>query len=219
MDTEGKSLFSLGLQSQNLEKIEMLINEYGADVNLQDSSGQTPLGYAAKNKDIQTVFFLVDNGADVNIQDPSGQTPLFYAAKNNDIHTIFFLVDNGAELHHLDNEGKFFNEYLDLNNSRIEIDYLKYVMGIYSEKYSSDTIEKVIQFDPLGYGNNRSIEKLDIAIDEVLTTNADNVILVNEHDIQKCNLANTEKEFTLSCSMPHQAALDLASIGPMVDEI
>jgi len=48
----------------------------GADVNVQDYSGKTPLHYACGKNDPELVDLLLSNGAKVNIKDNLGFTPL-----------------------------------------------------------------------------------------------------------------------------------------------
>lgn len=46
--------------------------ELGADVNQQNSKGQTPLHQAVKRRDQQTISYLITNGTDVTIKDDWG---------------------------------------------------------------------------------------------------------------------------------------------------
>ena len=89
-----KELFIAIKKNKPLKKIEQLIKN-GANVNVQDSYGKTPLIYAInykKNKldlisflyipyNIRLFKVLLKNGADVNIQDKNGNTIIYYIFK------------------------------------------------------------------------------------------------------------------------------------------
>src|SRR6478752_6022121 len=55
----------------------------GADINLPDPDGGTPLILALLNFNWDAAKFLVEHGADVNLWDLSGQTPLYAAVDMN----------------------------------------------------------------------------------------------------------------------------------------
>jgi len=54
--------------------VEYLLDEHGADINLLDSWGYTPLHYAASRGDNEMIQFLVDRGADVSVITRLGQS-------------------------------------------------------------------------------------------------------------------------------------------------
>ena len=54
----------------------------GADVNIADDRGRTPISYAAERGYDDCVALLVDHGADINIADKDGNTPMKLALKN-----------------------------------------------------------------------------------------------------------------------------------------
>jgi ankyrin repeat protein len=56
-----------------------LLLEKGADPNLGDNDGRTPLAWAAEKGREETVKILLENGANVNSTDNYGQTPLSWA--------------------------------------------------------------------------------------------------------------------------------------------
>ncbi len=56
-------------------EIFKLLLEKGADFNLTDKYGNTPLNSAVFNGHIQIVKLLLEKGADVNLKDICGNTP------------------------------------------------------------------------------------------------------------------------------------------------
>jgi ankyrin repeat protein len=46
----------------------------GADANMKDESGRTPLHYAARNSHIDIAGLLLDADADVNVKGADGST-------------------------------------------------------------------------------------------------------------------------------------------------
>ncbi|KAL2820650.1 hypothetical protein BJX63DRAFT_418288 [Aspergillus granulosus] len=71
------------------EVIVKLLLDRGANLDSTDSSGRTPLSYAAQNGHEAIVRLLVDRGANLDSTDNSGQTPLLHAAESwhEAIHT------------------------------------------------------------------------------------------------------------------------------------
>lgn len=66
-----------------IEQVNVQIAQ-GADVNVADEYGQTPLMYAATgNEDPDIITVLVDAGANVNAQTLAGWTALMYAVRDN----------------------------------------------------------------------------------------------------------------------------------------
>ena len=65
---------SLG-DSQPMHLMRKLIDA-GANVNLQDASGKTPLHYACEIKNRTLILVLIQKGADITLTDKYGNTPL-----------------------------------------------------------------------------------------------------------------------------------------------
>jgi len=61
-----------------VEAAEMLIAS-GADVNIRDVSGNTPLHTAASNNNILMIKMLTSRGADLKATNKKGETPLYYS--------------------------------------------------------------------------------------------------------------------------------------------
>ena len=69
--------------------------EQGADINLRDKQGITPLHIWYANENI--ALALIKNGADVNAQDKNGNTP-FHRGLGLSVKIISHMISAGADL-------------------------------------------------------------------------------------------------------------------------
>ena len=75
--------------NSSIEIIQLLI-DYGADVNVKDAKGRTPLHIVAATKpSIDKMELLIDNGTDVNAVDNEGKTPLAYVLQGTPATSFF----------------------------------------------------------------------------------------------------------------------------------
>lgn len=74
--------------------IALLAN--GADPNVSDAKGETPLHHAALCQDTDIAARLLDAGADVNAVNQDGQTPLSVACQASRWDNMRFLLQHGA---------------------------------------------------------------------------------------------------------------------------
>ena len=73
--------------------VRLLLATAKADVNAEDTEGQTPLLWAVKNRSQAIVQLLLATGeADVNAEDTEGQTPLLWAAEHGDETVVELLL-------------------------------------------------------------------------------------------------------------------------------
>ena len=89
----------------NVELVKQLVKN-GANVNIQNREGATPLHMAASGGQVEIlpnagaiVEILLKAGADVNIQDTDGDTPLHYAAYKGHTEAVEALLNAGAYIH------------------------------------------------------------------------------------------------------------------------
>jgi ankyrin repeat protein len=81
----------------NVEKVEELLSK-GADPNVKDEDGNTPLHLAIKANHLQIARLLVERGADVNARNKRGKTPLHIAAERSNEEAVALLVEKGADV-------------------------------------------------------------------------------------------------------------------------
>jgi ankyrin repeat protein len=88
----------------NAEVAETLIN-YGADVNLRNENGFTPLHLLAEQGYIEAAEVLLKHGADIDARDKWGKTPLHYASEYGQADMIAFLLEKRVALNARDEQG------------------------------------------------------------------------------------------------------------------
>ena len=75
-----------------------LLLDNGADINLVDDDGTTPLITVCWDSHVDAARLLLDNGADVNRANKKGTTPLFIACQEGYVNVARLLLDNGADV-------------------------------------------------------------------------------------------------------------------------
>lgn len=95
------------------EPMAELLVEMGADINIRNDTGMSPLHRAVQYAQAPVVRLLLDRGADVLARDNNGNSPLHWAvrtaAPNADrqvIATVELLLERGADPRVLNNVGK-----------------------------------------------------------------------------------------------------------------
>ncbi|MHC4604941.1 MAG: ankyrin repeat domain-containing protein [Planctomycetota bacterium] len=78
----------------------------GAQINLKDQHGETPLHHAAEHGSTRIAEFLIANGADVNAKNSKGETALHCATFWGYRQIIELLIAHGADINAKTNEGQ-----------------------------------------------------------------------------------------------------------------
>jgi uncharacterized protein len=100
VDDLGMSALSLAVSYGNFIIAKELVAR-GADINVQDINGNTPILHALwnfANPDVGMVATLLDAGCDVNHQNNKGITPLMLAASHFAIVQMDFELGSGARV-------------------------------------------------------------------------------------------------------------------------
>jgi hypothetical protein len=87
------------------ERIKKLLEE-GADPNIRDGDGNTPLHFTASKGCAEVARLLLRHGADPNAQDKTGETPLHVAAYWGRVDVVRLLLEHGADPSIRNRDGK-----------------------------------------------------------------------------------------------------------------
>lgn len=71
-----------------------LLLQFGVDSGVHDGLGATPLHHARR----ETALMLIDQGVDIEARDRAGGTPLLRAVERGDFEVVQLLVDYGADV-------------------------------------------------------------------------------------------------------------------------
>ncbi|MDP0590317.1 MAG: ankyrin repeat domain-containing protein [Candidatus Endonucleobacter bathymodioli] len=124
-DSKGYTLLHHAIRNGRIDTMHILL-ESGANVNVTNASGSTPLHYAASHhmclrppnrisreeaisiensETMQMVNSLIINGADVDIKNNKGKTPLHNASSFSSREVIKLLLNNKADINGVDLNG------------------------------------------------------------------------------------------------------------------
>lgn len=75
----------------------------GADVNVKNANGDTPLNMVAKLSYYFIAKYFIDNGANVNVSNNDKISPLHFAVEYNNVKMVDLFLKNGADINARDN--------------------------------------------------------------------------------------------------------------------
>ena len=98
-DAFGRSILHHASQAGHLALVKHMTDHLSMDVNLQDSSGETPLALACATGSLVVAKHLLSKGASPSLRkEPDGTAPLHRAANAPSPELIDLLIDAGAEV-------------------------------------------------------------------------------------------------------------------------
>jgi len=108
--TSGETALHLVTQRRDLTWMQFLIAK-GANVNVRDAKGVTPLVLACNLNFVEGAELLVERGARVDESNNSGETPLITAVHNRNVPMMRVLLKAGANPDRADNSGRTARDY------------------------------------------------------------------------------------------------------------
>ena len=89
------------------DKIVSLLLKHGAECDIKDKAGKTPLHWAAMLDAVNCAHVLLLEGkCNVDCKAKNGRTPCHFAASENKMRMLEWLLENGAQPDALDNNGQ-----------------------------------------------------------------------------------------------------------------
>ncbi len=100
----GDTILTYAILLQKREVVASILAR-GADPDLPNKLGYTPLQITLESLDIASFNLVVNGGADINAVDGFGRTPLMHAARLGFLAAIDILIKKGADVNALDYDG------------------------------------------------------------------------------------------------------------------
>lgn len=118
--TTGETAMHAVVQRRDLTWVRFLLQR-GANPNIADKNGITPLQIAVQLGFIEGAERLIKGGAQVDVPDTTGETPLITAIHRRDTAMVELLITNGANPDRTDNSGRSARDYAALMGERAGI--------------------------------------------------------------------------------------------------
>lgn len=109
--TGDTALIIVAGRDSNAQWIKFLLQN-GANPNIANKKGVTPLMLAAAKGNVDGVEALIKAGARIDEQDSLGETPLISATHRRDVTMVKLLLANGADPDRNDNSGRSARDYI-----------------------------------------------------------------------------------------------------------
>ncbi|WP_264687638.1 ankyrin repeat domain-containing protein [Wolbachia endosymbiont (group B) of Erynnis tages] len=95
----------ISTEKGDLEKVRDGIRQ-GANVNVQDGQGWTPVFLAIQKNNFNIVELLLNNNADIKVKDNEGWTPIHWTVQLGSLDVVKRLVERGADVNALTADGR-----------------------------------------------------------------------------------------------------------------
>lgn len=137
MDASGQGLLHNSVQYEQYQTMLLLL-DYGAQIDLQNSDGATAFLLAAGKGRLDMAQALADRGANTQSLDNAAQNAVFYGARSGNVSMLDYLFGIGLSSRNLDTDGQNPLHLLTSNQQRaIAQRLLESGADLYAAKYSS----------------------------------------------------------------------------------
>lgn len=174
-------------KNDSTELIKFFI-DCGADVNIQNSRGQTCLMLAMssiKYNNIEMLQYLINAGADLNKQTPTGNTALMLASVNSHdytIDTLKLLINAGTNVNIQNNNGETALMIM-LNNYTLDLSNVDFLMNLIILSKNSLTLKS----------NKHGLTANDIYVNKKHTVLDEYQLMILKADIMINNTKSANK--------------------------
>ena len=114
--TSGRTALHMVVQRRNGVWLDFL-EQRGANVNLADNQGVTPLMLAVQTGFVEGAEKLIGHGARVDVTNNSGETPLMFAVHARNTELMRILLQAGANPDRADHSGRSARDYARLRGA------------------------------------------------------------------------------------------------------
>lgn len=120
----GKGALHIVTERRDIAWLRYLVAK-GADVNMRDDKGVTPIQLASGLGWLEGVAFLVERKADLDQSDDTGETPLINSVHRRDMAMMRVLLKGGADPDRSDNSGRSARDYARLEKGGQLLDVIE----------------------------------------------------------------------------------------------
>ena len=114
--TDGHTALHIAVRARAYRWLSYLLGK-GADPNLADKHGVTPLMLACQMNLPDAVIALAQSGAKVDVANDAGETPLITAVHSRNLQLVRLLLAAGADPERTDNTGRSARDYAKLEGA------------------------------------------------------------------------------------------------------
>jgi ankyrin repeat protein len=104
-NTTAQGLLNIAISKNNTDLLKTAADK-GANLDIQDENGRTPLHLTIDRKTPEIAYILIEKGANLDTQDIYGKTPLHWAIIYNRTEIALALINKGANLDIKDKYGQ-----------------------------------------------------------------------------------------------------------------